>query len=71
MKKKLPKQPKPRKMPKKPKASASFEVWKNYEHRVHATHKMNNERQSEWKKKIAKIHSEEKQRQALINKFKR
>lgn len=70
-KKKLPKQPKARKLPKKPKQSASLTAWKNYEARKHKTETENHSRHAAWKRAVEKIHSEEKQRLAIIRKHSR
>lgn len=69
--KKLPKKPKARKLPKKPKASASINSWRSYEARVKATHSHNKQAEDTWKRKVAKIKSDEHERQALIRKYSR
>ena len=68
---KLPKQPKPKKMPKKPKHSASLSAWEHYERKCSEIHKANTAAHTAWKNKVAKIHADEKKRQALIRKHSR
>jgi len=71
MKKKQPKQPKAKALPKKPKASASLESWKNWKSKCESVTRENASKLAAWKKACAKIVSDEKQRQAIINASKR
>lgn len=66
MAKKLPKAPKAKKAPKKPKASASLATWERWHERAKQVQKDNAQRMSDYKKKVAKIHADEKKRQHLI-----
>lgn len=59
---KKPSKPKFKKLPKQPKASASKEVWKNYENRVKAINAENDKKISEYKKAVTEYEAEQKKR---------
>ncbi|HQF10664.1 MAG TPA: hypothetical protein PKV22_00115 [Paludibacteraceae bacterium] len=63
---KIPKKPVKRKYPKMPKKTASLKVWENYKKRCADIDKINAQKLSEYKKKIAAINSGEKKKESII-----